>query len=264
MAVLLMSLSVMAILMTVAMPVWKHDAQREKEAELVFRGEQYGRALTLFQRKRGPGVTPPTVQALLDDHVLRKAYKDPITGDDFDILKQGQNAPGGATPGTSGRGATSSTAPQGSSTAGRTGPGLASSTNGPIGGIFAFASKSKAESIRIYKGHTHYNEWLFTATQLAQAPGAGAPGGVPGAGQGPGRGGPQGPGGIPGVGGPGRGGPNGGPGGRGITIGPNGQVIGPNGQPIVDPRTGQPITLPPGSRGGQTITVGPGGRGRGN
>ena len=56
MAVLLMGLSVMAILMTIAMPVWKHDAQREKETELVFRGEQYGRALTLFQRKRGPGV----------------------------------------------------------------------------------------------------------------------------------------------------------------------------------------------------------------
>jgi len=261
-----MGLSVMAILMTIAMPVWKHDAQREKEAELVFRGEQYGRALTLFQRKRGPGVTPPNVQALLDEHVLRKIYKDPITGDDFDIVRQGQQTAATAPGLTSGRSGTSSTAPQGSSTAQRgTGPGTAS-TNGPVGGIFGFTSKSKAESIRIYKGHTHYNEWLFTATQAAQTPGAGAPGSNQ-------PGGPLGPGGIPGVGpgrgGPGRGGP-GGPGGvgpdgrgRGITIGPNGQVIGPNGQPIVDPRTGQPITLPPGGRGGQTITIGDG-RGRGN
>jgi type II secretory pathway pseudopilin PulG len=257
MAVLLMALSVMAILMTIAMPVWKHDAQREKETELVFRGEQYGRSLTLFQRKRGPGVTPPTVQALLDDHVLRKKYKDPITGDDFDELHLGQNAPGSTTPAaTSGRGGTTtSTAPQGSSTAQRgTGPGTPS-TNGPSGGIVAFASKSKAESIRIYKGHSHYNEWQFTAAQLAQAPGAGAPGStVPGVG-GPGRGGPQGPGGLPGTGGPGgRGvGPGGG---RGVTFGPNGQVIGPNGQPVIDPRTGQPLVIQPGGA--------PGGRGRGN
>ena len=252
MAVLLIGLSVMAILMTIAMPVWKHDAQREKEAELVFRGEQYGRALAMFQRKHGPGTTPPTVQALLDDHILRKKYKDPITNDDFDVLLQGQNTPGSTstTALTSGRGGTTSTAPQGSSTAQR-GAGPGASTNGPVGGIFAVASKSKEESIRIYKGHSHYNEWLFTAAQLAQAPGAGAPGGVPG---GPGgRGGPgqQGPGGIPGTGGPG---------GRGITIGPNGQVIGPNGQPVIDPRTGQPVTLPPGARGGAA----PGGRGRGN
>jgi len=38
MAALLVGLSVMAVLMTVAMPVWKQLAQREKEEELVFRG----------------------------------------------------------------------------------------------------------------------------------------------------------------------------------------------------------------------------------
>ena len=44
MAALLVSLAVMAVLMSVAMPVWRHEAQREKEAELVFRGQQYVRA----------------------------------------------------------------------------------------------------------------------------------------------------------------------------------------------------------------------------
>jgi type II secretory pathway pseudopilin PulG len=249
MAVLLIGLSVMAILMTIAMPVWKHDAQREKEAELVFRGEQMGRALSLFQRKHGPGTTPTTVDALIQDHVLRKKYKDPITNDDFDVVLQGQNTAGSTTGLTSGRGGTTSTAPQGSSTAQR-GAGGGSPSSGPVGGIFGFASKSKAESIRIYKGRSHYNEWLFSAPQFAQAPG-GAPGGIPpGRGQGPGRGGPgQGPGGIPGTGG------------RGITILPNGQVIDPRtGQPLIDPRTGQPVTVPPGARGGAP----PGGRGRGN
>ena len=54
MAALLVSLAVMTVLMSVAMPVWRHEAQREKEAELVFRGEQYARAIDLYQRKIGP------------------------------------------------------------------------------------------------------------------------------------------------------------------------------------------------------------------
>jgi type II secretory pathway pseudopilin PulG len=259
MAVLLIAMSVMAILMTVAMPVWKHDATREKETELVFRGEQYGRALALYQRKHGPGTTPQNVQQLLDDHVLRKKYKDPITNDDFDILLQGQQAPGstttGTNPGVTGRSGTASSLVSSQQQTGRGGPG-GTSANGPVGGIYAFVSKSKDSSIRIYKGRQHYNEWIFAAAQLPQAPGQGAgPGGtVPGVG-GPGRGG---PGGIPGVGtgrgrpgGPGRGLPDGaGAGGRGVyTVAPNGQVIGPNGQPVVDPRTGQPITLPGAGRG---------------
>src|SRR5437773_3919707 len=39
MAALIIGLSIMAVVMTVAMPVWKQLAQREKEEELVFRGE---------------------------------------------------------------------------------------------------------------------------------------------------------------------------------------------------------------------------------
>src|SRR5436190_18305082 len=83
MAVLLVALSVMAILMTAAMPVWKQVARREKEAELVFRGEQIARAIGLFQRKTGPGALPPNVAFLVEQHYLRKKYKDPITNDDF-------------------------------------------------------------------------------------------------------------------------------------------------------------------------------------
>ena len=51
MAALIVGMAVMAILMTAAMPVWKHLAQREKEEELVFRGEQYAHAIGLFQRR---------------------------------------------------------------------------------------------------------------------------------------------------------------------------------------------------------------------
>src|SRR5688572_244182 len=93
MAVLLVAMSIMAVMMTVAMPVWKQMAQREKEAELVFRGQQYARAIELMGRKI-PGALPPNVDLLVDQKFLRKKYKDPITGDDFDTVTPAQAPPG--------------------------------------------------------------------------------------------------------------------------------------------------------------------------
>ena len=72
MAALLIALSVMAVLMSAVMPTWKHAARREKEAELVFRGEQYARAIGLFQRRAGPGVLPPDIDSLVKQRFLRK------------------------------------------------------------------------------------------------------------------------------------------------------------------------------------------------
>ena len=94
MAALLIGLGVMAVMMTVAMPVWKQTATREKEAELVFRGQQYVRALELFQRKSGPGTVPPNLDVLIDQKFLRQNYKDPITGEDFDLLSPNSPAAG--------------------------------------------------------------------------------------------------------------------------------------------------------------------------
>src|SRR5215813_9884337 len=99
MVALIVAMSIMAIAMTVAMPTWRQMAQREKEAELIFRGQQYARAIGLFQKKSGPGVLPPNIDALVDGHYLRRKYKDPITGGDFDVLQAGGTA--AATPGAS-------------------------------------------------------------------------------------------------------------------------------------------------------------------
>ena len=85
MAALLVAMSVMAVFMTVAIPVWNTQAKREKEAELVFRGEQYARAVMLYQRKFANAL-PPSLDILLNDQYLRKKYKDPITGGDFQLL----------------------------------------------------------------------------------------------------------------------------------------------------------------------------------
>ena len=108
MAALLVAMSVMAVFMTVALPVWNTQAQREKEAELVFRGEQYARAIMLYQRKFANAL-PPSLDVLLNDRYLRKKYKDPITGGDFQLLsgasaQANAGVPGGQVAGSSGPG----------------------------------------------------------------------------------------------------------------------------------------------------------------
>jgi type II secretory pathway pseudopilin PulG len=224
MAALIVALAVMAVMMTVAMPVWKQSIQRDKEEEMVFRGEQIARGVGLFQRKFA-NAYPPTLDVLVEQKFLRKKYKDPITNDDFVPLTQAQQAatPGGA-PGTGRAGQTQGQAgPQlGPGGRGPLGAGSGTPGGGPVGGIIGVTSKSTDVSIRLYKGRSHYNEWAFIYTPPAAAPGVG------GRGQPPGRGGPQGRQGQPGpqpgpnnpFGGgspfgprpPGSGGPPGGPG----------------------------------------------------
>jgi type II secretory pathway pseudopilin PulG len=182
MVALIMAITVMAIAMTVAMPVWKHAAQREKEEELVFRGEQYVHAIGLFQRKYA-NAYPPNVDLLVQQKFLRKKYKDPITNEDFVPLTQASQqgaAQPGAQPGGGQRGGQPTT--QGGQTTGR-GTGapapLGGTTAGgaPVGGIIGVTSKSTDSSIRLYKGRSHYNEWAFVFTAPPQAAGSAAPGG---------------------------------------------------------------------------------------
>jgi type II secretory pathway pseudopilin PulG len=254
MAVLLVAMSIMAIMLMVAMPVWKHTAQREKEEELVFRGMQYVHAIALFQRKTA-NAYPPNVDLLVRERYLRKKYKDPITNDDFVPLPVGAAAGGGSSgrdgqPGgrggqtaPDGRGSSPSTPRSNTSGAppqGVQGVGRGSATPfgapsaGTIGGISGVASKSKDQSIRIYNGRSHYNEWAFVYVQQQQAPGVGA---APGAASPGGRGTtPAGAGGVGGRGGP----PNrGGPTGPGRQNGPGPGGFGP--QPGGFPRGATPI-----------------------
>ena len=109
MAALLVSMSVMAVLMGAALPVWSHATQREREEELIWRGEQYRRAIMLFQRKYA-NTFPPTVDILVEQKFLRKKYKDPVTDDEFQIIPVGGAQPGapglGGAPGGNRPGAT--------------------------------------------------------------------------------------------------------------------------------------------------------------
>jgi type II secretory pathway pseudopilin PulG len=200
MAALLVSLAVMSILMAVAMPTWRHLMQREREAELIFRGEQYARAIGLFQRKFA-GAFPPSVDVLLQQKFLRKKYADPMVPDgQFQVLYQTSTmqqpgrsglpgAPGiggGATTGiatTSPGGAAGDTpgAQVGISAGQVGGPGTAFGTAGARGGVTGVVSKSTKRSIRLYKGRGRYNEWQFVYTEVSrQLTPTGGPAGMPG------------------------------------------------------------------------------------
>ena len=179
MAALLAAMASMAIMLSAAMPVWKTTAIREKEAELIFRGEEYVRAIGRFQRRMGPGTLPPSIDALVDGKFLRKKYKDPITNDDFQVLSAAQAA--GVPGGQGGRGQTPQQLLQ--QAAGRVGGGFQLATPGggggfqlatpTAGGIIGVVSKSTDTSFRIYNNRQRYNEWTFVFTQQALAPGQG-------------------------------------------------------------------------------------------
>jgi len=181
MAVLLVGMSVAAVLITVAMPAWHQMVQREREAELIFRGQQYVRAIGLFQKKSGPGVLPPNIDVLVTGRFLRKKFKDPITNQDFDVLSPQTAA--GTPPPAQGRGqqpTTSGFQPTGSVIGGQqpSTQGRGAQAGGAQGGVAGVVSKSKDASIRLYNGRTHYNEWqfLFVQQQQPQAPAGGAAG----------------------------------------------------------------------------------------
>lgn len=215
MAALLVALAIMGILMSIAMPTWRQMMQREREAELIFRGEQYARAVGLFQRKYA-GASPPTLELLLEQKFLRKRYKDPMVPDgEFQVVCQNTQAartPGGTNPRPGGP--TTGASDQIASPTAQAAP----SGIQCLGGIGGVVSKSSATSIRLYNGRSVYNEWQFRYVAAnAQAGAAGGQGG-----QGAGRNAPRG-GASPGGGtNPGGGGLN--PGGR-VGGGTPGEVV---------------------------------------
>lgn len=81
-----------------AADVWSLAVQREREAELLFVGNQYRRAIeSYWNASPGPAKALPTSlrQLLEDDRFpqpvrhLRRAYADPMTGEDFAVVTSG-------------------------------------------------------------------------------------------------------------------------------------------------------------------------------
>jgi type II secretory pathway pseudopilin PulG len=211
MAGLLVAMSVMAIALTALLPAWRTMAQREKEAELIFRGEQYARAINLFQRKFG-NAAPPDIDTLVSQRFLRKKYKDPITGGDFQVITAGANQPGPGAAGTPPPGGRGGAGQPSQADAARAAQELERQFQGAAGagrgGVVGVMSTSPLKSFRVYNGRDTYNQWVFMGVQQStRGGGAGGPAGPPGRGGIGGPGNPSGRGGIGGTGSPdGRGG----------------------------------------------------------
>ena len=173
MVALLVGISIMAVALSVALPSWSAMAKREREEELIFRGQQYARAIALYQR-RYANAFPPNLDVLVEQKFLRKRYKDPMTEDgEFQPIFMGQSLPGQNTP--------ASTQPA----RGRVG-GVAGGIGGGVAtGLMGVVSKSTATSMRLFNGRDKYNEWAFVATQASVAAGSpnssrtGGPPGLP-------------------------------------------------------------------------------------
>jgi type II secretory pathway pseudopilin PulG len=134
MAGLLVGIALLSLGLSIAMPTWRTLVQREKEEELIWRGQQYDRAIQLYRKKNAaPGA--PSIERLVEGRFLRKKFKDPITGGDFEVVgvSQAGSAPGVQQP--------------------QRGFGQL------IGGV---RSKSKAKSFRVLNGRTTYSDWQFT------------------------------------------------------------------------------------------------------
>ncbi len=86
---LLLMLAGLGVALAAAGTLWSTHAQREREAELLFVGDQYRNAIASFHQMT-PGTVkkyPPSLEALLEDprfpnpvRHLRRLYPDPITG----------------------------------------------------------------------------------------------------------------------------------------------------------------------------------------
>jgi type II secretory pathway pseudopilin PulG len=93
---LLVAIIIIGISLGAAGKYWSNVMLREKEEELLFRGEQYRKAIDSYASVR-PGVKkdfPSSIDDLLKDsrsaagkRHLRQKYKDPITGEDFEEIK---------------------------------------------------------------------------------------------------------------------------------------------------------------------------------
>jgi type II secretory pathway pseudopilin PulG len=187
-------MAIAAIWMSAVLPAWRQQATREKEAELIFRGQQYARAIYLYGQKMN-GALPSNFDDLVSQHTLRHKWKDPITDDEFlprvgcqtgiaagglggptlpagsgagraggnqsPALPPGIGVRGGGVGVVGGRGGPS---PGATNLPGQPGgqiPGAGLGGQAGQGGICGVQSKSKAASIRIYNGQQEYDLWQF-------------------------------------------------------------------------------------------------------
>lgn len=149
-AALLVLLFIMSVMWALVLPVWTSMNKREKELEMIWRGEQIQKAIGRYYYKFG--AYPVTMEMLVQKKFLRKPYKDPLwPNGEWEILYQ--------------------------VTQERNKQGVYETKYGPIIGV---TSKSQAGSIIWYQKQRQHNKWRFIfypqgAMPAQQVPGQSMP-----------------------------------------------------------------------------------------
>ena len=153
-AIFVMVIAIMAIMMAAAVEIISFQAQREKEAELIFRGQQYVEGIRLYRQKYGR--YPMRMKELweADPKVLRQKWTDPITGSDtWGLVFQGQEGREVTVPGGRNRRPTPTRTPVFERQRDDGGEKV-----GPIIGVYSLSTET---SIKVYEGRTQYDMWKF-------------------------------------------------------------------------------------------------------
>jgi type II secretory pathway pseudopilin PulG len=199
---LVIMIAILSISMGVAVQTASFQMRREREAELIFRGEQFVEAIRLFKAKYGR--YPMRLKEIYEANprVIRKKWKDPITdSDNWGLIflgqegnrlgQQGRGVLGPAVPGAgdeTGARPISTQTPFGQPqpSLGEKGDGSDSVRGGTgddptglgavdadrmVGPIIGVHSTSCDESIKVYEGHTTYCEWKFIYREQPQVGG---------------------------------------------------------------------------------------------
>lgn len=204
--------AVMIIAATAAVPNLITESRRQKEKLMIWRGEQYARAIGLYYRKTGhyPHDLRELAKGVNGIHFLRQRYKDPMNTSDgswrliylgpggqligslrWRTLAEYQAALMGLKlPGTTGAGTaagdkgtadkkkSTGAAAQGASSFSQPHTQIISEGQMMGGNLIGVASKVKAKSIKVYMGAGTYRKWEFIWNPL-QGKQAGATGTAP-------------------------------------------------------------------------------------
>lgn len=168
--ILMMAVLVLSLALLVAVPVWQTELQRDKEEELIFRGNQYAEAVRIYVKKN-PGRFPTSLKELLDKKCIRRLYRDPFSRDgQWNVVLASTGSPG-----------------RGAARPGADSPAM----GGPAGGqsiqevliaperaltaikdprILGVVSTSTAKAIKIYNDQETHDKWLFFFGQDPKKP----------------------------------------------------------------------------------------------
>ena len=185
--VLTISVTLLNIWVASVLPLWSHQIQRDKEAELIFRGLQYAEAIRLFQLRNNRLPTKLEELIEVEPRSIRQLYENPMREDGrWGLIPMGVNVSG---PGQPVQRADPNSPQQlnpssgldedpfaqdGSDSEDGAEPGVilsadpddtfAAPSNVPIRGVFHPESK---DAIRLFMNKSNLREWQFTADIFA-------------------------------------------------------------------------------------------------